>query len=184
MFWKPWPVTVHIATAFPNCSTKNLNKELSHLAFFYGAGSDRILGNDKRVGVPVFTNRKIKTIKKRNTPEWPWVKGQHRIRSARLTLSFLSVAAYGLSKKSLRSDQRQFSLNIDKSKYTSVLKERGFSRSITLQFLWPDLMHSAMLKNTSNFSWGDKLYIVHSFFLRPLRVCNSLPSSYIAILVI
>ena len=55
------------------------------------------------------------------------MKGQHRIRSARLTLSFLSVAAYGLSKKSLRSDQRQFSLNIDKRMYTSVLKERLFS---------------------------------------------------------
>ena len=36
---------------------------------FYGAGSDRILGNDKGVGVPVFTDRKIKTTKKRNTPQ-------------------------------------------------------------------------------------------------------------------
>ena len=71
-------------------------------SFFYGAGSDRILGNDKGVGVPVFTNRKIKTTKKWNTPEWSWVKGQHRIRSTRLTLGFLSVAAarYGLNKKS------------------------------------------------------------------------------------
>ena len=44
---------------FQNCSTKNLNKEPSHFSFFYGAGSDRILGNDKGLGVPVFTNRKI-----------------------------------------------------------------------------------------------------------------------------
>ena len=52
---------------FPNCSTKSLNKEPSSLAFFYGAGSNRILGDDKRVDVPVFKNRKIKTSNKRNT---------------------------------------------------------------------------------------------------------------------
>ena len=57
---------LEVLERFPNCSRKNLNKEPSHLAFFYGAGSDRILGNDKRVGVPVFTNR---NIKKQNTPE-------------------------------------------------------------------------------------------------------------------
>ena len=45
---------------------KNLNKELSS---FYGAGSDRILGNVKGVGAPVFTNRKIKITKKRDAPE-------------------------------------------------------------------------------------------------------------------
>ena len=45
---------------------KNLNKELSS---FYGAGSDQTLGNDKGVGVPVFTNCKIKNTKKWNTPE-------------------------------------------------------------------------------------------------------------------
>ena len=39
-------------------------------SFFYGAGFDRILGNDKGVGVPDFTNPKImKNTKKRNTPE-------------------------------------------------------------------------------------------------------------------
>ena len=64
-------------------------------SFFYGTGSDRILWNDKGVGVPVFTNRKIKTTKKRNTLEWPWVQGQNRIRLARLTLGFLPIAAYG-----------------------------------------------------------------------------------------
>ena len=48
-------------------------------SFFHGAGFDRILGNDKGAGVTIFTNRKIKTTKKWNTPEWPWVKGQNRI---------------------------------------------------------------------------------------------------------
>ena len=36
---------------------------------FYGARSYRILGNDKRVGVPVFKNHKIKTTKKQNMPK-------------------------------------------------------------------------------------------------------------------
>ena len=40
-------------------------------SFFYGAGSDRILGNDKRVGVPVFTNRKIKTTKSKTRQSGP-----------------------------------------------------------------------------------------------------------------
>ena len=96
---------------------KKFEEKSVAFSLFYSTGSDRILGNDKGVGVSVFTNRKIKTTKKRNTPEWPWVKGQHCIRSARLTLGFFSVAAYGLSKKFWRSDQRQFSLTIDKSKY-------------------------------------------------------------------
>ena len=38
------------------------------LSVFYGVGSDRILGNDKGVGEVVFTKRKIKTTKRRNTP--------------------------------------------------------------------------------------------------------------------
>ena len=63
-----------VEEGFPNCSTKNLNKEPSRLAFFKALGSDRILGNDKRVGVPVFTNRKIKTTN---------LKAKH----ARVTLS-------------------------------------------------------------------------------------------------
>ena len=50
-----------VLEGFPNCSTKNSNKEPSHLAFF--TALDRILANDKRVGVPVFTNSKIKTTK-------------------------------------------------------------------------------------------------------------------------
>ena len=89
---------LEVLEGFLNCSTKNLNKEPSSLAFFYGAGSDRILGNDRGVGVSVFTGRKIKNNKKQNTPEWPWLKGQHRIKSARLKLGFPSVAEYGLSR--------------------------------------------------------------------------------------
>ena len=38
------------------------------LSVFYGVGSDRILENDKGVGEVVFTKRKIKTTKRRNTP--------------------------------------------------------------------------------------------------------------------
>ena len=60
---------MEILERFPNCSTMNLNKEPSNLAFFYCAGSDRILGNDKGVGVPIFENRKIKITNKRNTPK-------------------------------------------------------------------------------------------------------------------
>ena len=39
--------------------------------FLQGAGSDRISGNDKRVGVPVFTNRKIKTTKSKTRQSDP-----------------------------------------------------------------------------------------------------------------
>ena len=42
---------------------KKFEQRTVAFSFFYSAGSDRILGNDKRVGVPVFTNRKIKTTK-------------------------------------------------------------------------------------------------------------------------
>ena len=42
---------------------KKLEQRTVAFSFFYGAGFDRILGNDKRVGIPVFTNRKIKTTK-------------------------------------------------------------------------------------------------------------------------
>ena len=48
---------MEVLEGFPNCSTKNLNKEPSDLAFFYGDGSERIL-DDKGVGVLVFTNVK------------------------------------------------------------------------------------------------------------------------------
>ena len=61
---------MEVLEGFPNCSTKNLNKEPSHLAFLR-AGSDRILGNDKRVGVPVVTNRKIKTTKSKTRQSDP-----------------------------------------------------------------------------------------------------------------
>ena len=49
---------------------KNVQRTVE-FSVFHGAGFDGILGNDKGVGVPVFTNRKIKTTKKWNTPEWP-----------------------------------------------------------------------------------------------------------------
>ena len=55
---------LEVLEGFPNLSTKKRTVEFSS---FWGAGSDRILGNDKIVGVPVFTNRKIKTTKQRNT---------------------------------------------------------------------------------------------------------------------
>ena len=47
----------------PELFDKKFEQRTVAFSFFYGAGSDRILGNDKRVGVPVFTNRKIKTTK-------------------------------------------------------------------------------------------------------------------------
>ena len=53
----------------PELFDKKFEQRTVEFSSFYGAGSDRILGNDKGVGVPVFTNRKIKTTKKRNTPE-------------------------------------------------------------------------------------------------------------------
>ena len=98
---------------------KNLNAEPSS---FYNAGSDQILGNDKGVGVPVFTNRKIKNTKKQNTPEWHWVKGQHHYYiSVGIAYVRFSPCHYVP-----QSDQKQFSLNINKSKYTSVLLEGHF----------------------------------------------------------
>ena len=48
---------------------KKFEERTVAFSFYYGAGSHRILGNDKEVGVSVFINRKIKTAKKRNTPE-------------------------------------------------------------------------------------------------------------------
>ena len=49
---------------------KTFKQRTIEFSFFYGAESDRILGNDKGVGVPVFTNGgKMKTTKKRNTPK-------------------------------------------------------------------------------------------------------------------
>ena len=77
---------------------KKFEQRTVKFSFFYGAGSDRILGNDKGVRVPVFKNHKIKTTNKWNMPEWPWEKGQHRIRCARLTLGFLPITVYSLSR--------------------------------------------------------------------------------------
>ena len=55
----------------PELFDKNFEQTTVEFSCFYGAGSDQILGNYKGVGVPVSTNRKIKTTKKRNTPELP-----------------------------------------------------------------------------------------------------------------
>ena len=55
--------------AIPELFDKNFEQTTVEFSCFYGAGSDQILGNDKGVGVPVSTNRKIKTTKKQNTPE-------------------------------------------------------------------------------------------------------------------
>ena len=53
----------------PELFDKKFEQRTVELSFFYDAGSNRILGNDKGVGVPVFTNCKLKTTEKRNTPE-------------------------------------------------------------------------------------------------------------------
>ena len=55
----------------PKLFEKKFEERIIAFSFFYSTESDRILGNDKEVGVSVFTNRKIKTSKKRNTPKWP-----------------------------------------------------------------------------------------------------------------
>ena len=54
----------------PELFDKEFEQRTVEFSSFYGAGSDRILGNDKGEGVPVFTNRKIKTTKKQNTTPW------------------------------------------------------------------------------------------------------------------
>jgi len=41
---------------------KKFEQKTVEWSFFYGPGSDRMLGNDKGVGVAVFTNRKV-TVK-------------------------------------------------------------------------------------------------------------------------
>ena len=58
-----------IGIRIPELFDKKFEQRTVEFGSFYGAGCDRILGNDKGVGVPVFTNRKIKTTKKRNTSE-------------------------------------------------------------------------------------------------------------------
>ena len=55
---------MEVLEGFPNCSTKNLNKELSSLALFTALDPTDYWGMIREyVGVPVFTNRKIKTTK-------------------------------------------------------------------------------------------------------------------------
>ena len=53
----------------PELFNKKFEQRTVEFSSFYGAGKDRILRNDNGVGVPAFTNRKIETTKKRNTPE-------------------------------------------------------------------------------------------------------------------
>ena len=60
-----------IGIRIPELFDKKFEQRTVEFSSFYGAGKDRILGNDKGVGVPVFTNR---------------------------TLDFLPVATYGLSR--------------------------------------------------------------------------------------
>ena len=55
----------------PELFDKKFEQRTVAFSFFYGAGSDRILGNDKRVGVPVFTKRKIKTTKSKTRQSDP-----------------------------------------------------------------------------------------------------------------
>ena len=64
---------LEVLEGFPNCSKKFEQRTVA-FSFFSGAGSDRILGNDRGVGVPVFTIRKLKTTN---------LKAKH----ARVTLS-------------------------------------------------------------------------------------------------
>ena len=44
----------------PELFDRKFEQRTIEFSFFYGAASDRILRNDKGVGVPVFTNCKIK----------------------------------------------------------------------------------------------------------------------------
>ena len=53
----------------PELFDKKFEQRTVEFSSFYSAGKDQILGNDKGVDVPAFTNRKIKTTKKLNTPE-------------------------------------------------------------------------------------------------------------------
>ena len=53
----------------PELFDKTFEQRTIEFSSFYGAGPVRILGNDKGVGVPVFTNRKIRITKKQNKPE-------------------------------------------------------------------------------------------------------------------
>ena len=61
---------MEVLERIPELFDKKYEQRTVAFGFFYGAGSDRILRNDKKVGVSVFTNRRIKTTKlKQNTPE-------------------------------------------------------------------------------------------------------------------
>ena len=53
----------------PELFDKKFEQRTVAFSCFYGAGIRPNIGNDKGVGVPVFTNRKIKTTKKQNMPE-------------------------------------------------------------------------------------------------------------------
>ena len=101
---------------FPNCSTKNLNKEPSRLAFITALDPTEYWGMIRECVYLFLQTVKYRLPKKRNTPEWPWVKGLRTV--------------------SLKNPEDQTRDNchwtIDKSKYTSVLQERHFSSSNTL----------------------------------------------------
>ena len=75
---------MEVLEGFPNCSTKNLNKEPSRLAFITALDPTEYWGMIRECVFPFFTNCKIQTTK----------EAKH----ARVTLS--ERAAYGLIKKS------------------------------------------------------------------------------------
>ena len=90
---------MEVLEGFPNCSTKNLSKEPSNLALFTALDPTEYWGMIRK-WVYLF----LQTVKKKN-----YQKAKHArvtlseratlyIRSVRLTLDFLPVAAYGLSR--------------------------------------------------------------------------------------
>ena len=55
----------------PELFDKKIEQRTVEFSSFFGAGKDRILRNDKGVGVPVFTNRKIKTTRSKTRQSDP-----------------------------------------------------------------------------------------------------------------
>ena len=60
---------MEVLEGFPNCSTKSLNKEPSHLAFFTALDPTEYWGMIREWAV--FTNRKIKTTKSKTRQSDP-----------------------------------------------------------------------------------------------------------------
>ena len=80
---------------------KKFEQRTVEFSSFYGTGSDRILGNDKGVGVSVFTNREKKNKTKQKAKHARVSLSERAtlyIRSARLKIDFLPIAACGLSR--------------------------------------------------------------------------------------